>query len=283
MGIQSNKVTVLGSQMHYLTEGSGKPVVFLHGAPVSSYTWRNIIPNVSKHAQCIAPDLIGMGESDKPALEYTIHDHIKYFEGFTKALALNDITLVMLGMGSVIGMTYAQKYPEKISGLVFLESFLHIPKNMQEVPMLIQDLMPLMNNEKELKRVVLDENYALEKFLSNLTLKKLSPDVMEIYRKPFKDKKSRQVLWQSVIENPFFNSKSPMITMVNHYLEWLQTTQIKKLLLYAMPGFLVSMETVKWCMDNFPALTAVDIGYGLHYLPETLSDEISDALVKWIS
>jgi haloalkane dehalogenase len=148
MGIQSSKVKVLGSEMHYLSEGSGDPVIFLHGAPVSSYLWRNIIPKISTKAHCIAPDFIGMGDSDKPAIEYTISDHIQYFEGFIEALKLKKFTLVMLGLGSVVGTVYAQKNPEKISGLVFLESFLYIPKNLQEVPMLIQELMPLMNNEK---------------------------------------------------------------------------------------------------------------------------------------
>lgn len=284
MSIQSNRVNVYGSDIHYLSEGKGNPVVFLHGSPVSSHVWRNIIPKIARTSHCIAPDFIGMGQSDKPEIDYSIHDHIKYFDAFMDALKLKkNITLVMLGLGSVVGTVYAKNNPEKISGLVFIESFLHIPQNLHEVPMLIQDFIPIMKDEKKLQKMILDENYAVEKFLPSLTLKKLSADVLEVYRAPFKDKSSRKVLWQSVVENPFFNSKSPMIPMINNYLEWLQQTQIKKLLLYAVPGFLVNIGTVKWCMDNFPELTSVDIGYGLHYLPETLPTEISDALLSWIS
>ncbi|HEV2613775.1 MAG TPA: haloalkane dehalogenase [Gammaproteobacteria bacterium] len=282
MSVQSKTVSVHGSTMHYLSEGKGKPIVFLHGAPASSYLWRNILPKLGIKGHCIAPDFIGMGNSDKPDIQYTIHDHIKYFEGFIDALKLKDITLVMLGMGSVVGMVYAEKHPENISGLVFIESFLHVPKDEQEIPMLIQDLIPMMKDEKRLKEMVVDENYALEKFLPSLTLKKLSPEILAVYRKPFETKESRVVLWQSVLENPFFNSKSPLIPIINGYLRWLQTTHIPKLLLYVVPGFLVSIETVKWCTDNIPALTAVDIGFGLHYLPETIPDEISDALLAWM-
>jgi haloalkane dehalogenase len=129
----------------------------------------------------------------------------------------------------------------------------------------------------------LEENYAVEKFLSSLTLKKIAPDVLDVYRKPYQDKKARLVLWQALLDNPLFNSKSPMIPMINDYIQWLKVTQIRKLLVYAVPGFLVSMDTVKWCIDNFSELTTVDIGFGLHYLPETLSDEISDAIFNWIA
>jgi len=66
------RVEVLGSQMAYVDEGEGQPVLFLHGNPTSSYLWRNIIPLVAPHARCIAPDLIGMGQSDKPRIGYRV-------------------------------------------------------------------------------------------------------------------------------------------------------------------------------------------------------------------
>ena len=81
-------VEVHGSKMHYVEEGSGDPILFLHGNPTSSYLWRNIIPYLSAHGHCIAPDLIGMGKSDKPQLDYRFSDHYKYIKGFIEKLEL---------------------------------------------------------------------------------------------------------------------------------------------------------------------------------------------------
>src|SRR5215475_3081867 len=91
---RSNFVKGHGSKIHYIDEGKGEPILFLHGNPTSSYIWRNIIPHLTDIARCIAPDLIGMGRSDKPDIEYRFFDHAKYVEGFIEKTKLKDITLV---------------------------------------------------------------------------------------------------------------------------------------------------------------------------------------------
>ncbi len=101
---ESKYVDVLGSQMHYIDEGSGDPILFLHGNPTSSYLWRNIIPHVTSMGRCIAPDLIGQGKSDKPDIEYLFFDHVEYIEGFIDALGLQNITLVIHDCGSGLGL-----------------------------------------------------------------------------------------------------------------------------------------------------------------------------------
>ena len=82
----SKFIEVNGSKMHYVDEGSGNPILFLHGNPTSSYLWRNIIPHLSRAGRCIAPDLIGFGKSDKPDIEYRFFDHVKYVEGFIEKM-----------------------------------------------------------------------------------------------------------------------------------------------------------------------------------------------------
>src|SRR3990167_11121560 len=104
-------VSIKGSNMHYVDSGSGSPILFLHGIPTSSYLWRHIIPALSSQARCIAPDLIGMGQSDKPDIDYRVFDHIAYLEEFIDALELKNITLVLHGWGSVIGFDYARRHP----------------------------------------------------------------------------------------------------------------------------------------------------------------------------
>jgi len=113
---ESHYVEVHGSKMHYIDEGTGDPVLFLHGNPTSSYLWRNIIPYLSDHARCITPDLIGMGKSDKPDIPYRFTDHYRYITGFIEALNLKNITFVIHDWGSGLGFHYAMQNEGRIDG-----------------------------------------------------------------------------------------------------------------------------------------------------------------------
>src|SRR5215475_12394342 len=117
-------VQVHGARMAYVDEGEGDPIVFLHGNPTSAYLWRNVIPHVTSVGRCIAPDLIGMGQSDKPDIEYRFVDHVRYVEGLIETLALNNLTLVLHGWGGVIGFDYARRHEENVKGMVFVETLL---------------------------------------------------------------------------------------------------------------------------------------------------------------
>jgi haloalkane dehalogenase len=121
---QSRFVDVNGSKIHYVEEGSGDPVLFLHGNPTSSYLWRNIIPHVSKSHRAIAMDLIGMGKSDKPDVEYRFFDHYTYVDGFIKALDLKKIVLVIHDWGSGLGLHYARQNEGNVKAIAMMESIL---------------------------------------------------------------------------------------------------------------------------------------------------------------
>ena len=117
-------VDVHGSRMYYVEEGEGAPVLFLHGNPTSSYLWRNVIPHVSGGARCIAPDLIGMGKSDKPDIDYRFVDHARYVQGFIGALGLGDVVLVQHDWGSGLGFDWARRHADRVRGLAFMEAIL---------------------------------------------------------------------------------------------------------------------------------------------------------------
>ena len=114
---ESKFVDVHGSKMHYVEEGQGDPILFLHGNPTSSYLWRNIIPAASKHGRAIAVDLIGMGRSDKPDIGYRFVDHARYVDGFIEALGLTNITLVIHDWGSASDSTTPTATPTTSRGL----------------------------------------------------------------------------------------------------------------------------------------------------------------------
>ena len=86
---ESKFIEINGSNMHYIDVGEGETILFLHGQPTSSYLWRNIIPHLQTAGRCIAPDLIGMGKSDKPDIAYTYEDHYDYVVKFIKKLELS--------------------------------------------------------------------------------------------------------------------------------------------------------------------------------------------------
>src|SRR5579862_9022049 len=123
ISLPSKFIEVYGSKIQYVDVGEGRPILFLHGIPTSSYLWRNIIPHLSSLGRCIAPDLIGFGLSAKPDIEYTIFDHIKYIEKFISLLNLKQVILIMHGWGSVIGFDYAMRHENNCKGLVFYEAF----------------------------------------------------------------------------------------------------------------------------------------------------------------
>ncbi|RTE66053.1 alpha/beta fold hydrolase [Amphritea opalescens] len=121
---ESKFQAVLDSKMHYVDEGdknSKDTFLLIHGNPTSSYLWRNIIPYVSALGRVVVPDLIGMGKSDKPDIDYTFEDHITYLDAFIENLGLKNIILVIQDWGSALGFNYANQHRENIKGIVFLK------------------------------------------------------------------------------------------------------------------------------------------------------------------
>ena len=113
---ESKYLEVKGSKIHYIEEGEGDPILFLHGNPTSNYLWRNIIPHLASQGRCIAPDLIGMGKSGKPDIDYGFHDTYEYLDAFIKKLGLKNVTLVLHDWGS------------GISFLIFIFIMFSLPK-----------------------------------------------------------------------------------------------------------------------------------------------------------
>jgi len=111
--------------MHYVDEGSGEPVVFVHGNPAWSFEFRKLIKDFSMTNRCIAPDLIGFGLSDKPAgWSYLPEEQAKNLDLFLESLPLKNITLVVGDWGGPIGLSYALSHPEKIKNIVITNTWL---------------------------------------------------------------------------------------------------------------------------------------------------------------
>ncbi len=278
---ESKYVSVFGSKIHYIEEGTGDPILFLHGIPTSSYLWRNIIPALSPFARCIAPDLIGMGKSDSPNIEYRVFDHIRYIEEFINVLGLTNITFVVHGWGSVIGFEIAMRKPELIKGIAFLESHVQSVTDWSMVSLPVQELSVVLSAPDGGYDVIMNSNYFVNKVLPNGVLRRLTEREMEHYRAPFVRTGSCKVLWQYLQDLPLGDGPKDVEELITNYSKKLQQSQIPKLMMYAVPGFITTISTVEWVRDHFPNLTLVDVGDALHFPQETNPVRIGLELKKW--
>lgn len=277
----SKYITVQGSRMHYIEEGNGDPVLFIHGIPTSSYLWRNIIPGLSDQAHCIAIDLIGMGKSDKPDIDYRIFDHINYVDTFINSLDLKNITLVMHGWGSVIGFDYARRHEENIKGLAFYESHVRPTTNWNMLSLPVQQFATLLNRSNASYRAIVEKNYLVNKLLPRGVVRDLTVEEMKAYRSPFPTPESRKVLWQYIQDLPLGNGPKDVINLISRYSKWLQQTPIAKLLLYAVPGFITTIETVQWAKNHLKNIELFGLDNALHFAQESIPEIFSKKLREW--
>jgi len=277
----SQFVEVNGSQMHYIDEGEGDPILFLHGNPTSSYLWRNIIPHVTGMARVIAPDLIGMGRSDKPELDYRFLEHSTYVEGFIEALGLENITLVIHDWGSALGFHYARRHEDNVKAIAFMEAILAPVPSWDEFPEDFQQLFKMFRAPEVGWDMIVNQNFFVEKILPGSVVRQLTEEEMNRYREPFVEVDSRKPLWRWPNEIPIEGEPAEVAEVVSGYNLWLQETELPKLMLYATPGALMTAPVVGWASQALKNLTAVDVGKGIHFIQEDAPQLIGQKLASW--
>mgnify|MGYP001214305176 CR=1 FL=1 len=277
----SRFVDVKGSRMHYREIGQGDPILFLHGMPVSSFLWRNVLQASSSLGRCIAPDLIGMGQSDQPDISYRVFDHVDYITAFIEELGLQNITLVLHGWGSVPGFEYARLHTNNISRLVFFESHIRPTVDPSMLSLPVQQLSSMLLDHDASRKAVIEQNYMIRKVLPSCVVGDMCDSVLEEYAKPFQTEKSRQVLWQYLQDLPLGRSQTDVVDLMARYSDWLQHCDIPKLMLYAMPGFITTMDTVQWASEHLSHLTQICLEDVMHLPQESVPGLFSQAFVEW--
>lgn len=278
----SKYVEVFGSKMHFIDEGEGDPILLLHGIPTSCYVWRNIIPYLATLGRCIAPDLIGLGQSDKPNIEYTVLDHIKYIEKFIETLNLKKVIIVMHGWGSVIGFDYAMRHEKNCKGLVFYEAFLR-SKSLDE-----ESSLPFLEQALDLKdpknkREFLENGEAfIDKIIAPIVMRKLTEEEMNHYRKPFATEGASKPVLQYINELPTLDGETEVDKLITDYTKKLTHSTLPKLMMYSVPGFVTTIATVMWAKENLPNIEIVDIGEELHLAQESNPTLIGEAISVWL-
>ncbi len=280
---ESKFMEVLGSKLHYIEQGSGDPILFLHGNPESSYIWRNIIPHLSPLGRCVAPDLIGFGKSDKPDIEYRVFDHIKYVEELIRALELKNITFVIHDWGSAIGLHYAMNNPDNVKGLAMMEAHLRpIPtwRDFADDEQIIEGFKAFRTPDVGWDLIV-NKNIFLEQILPACVKRKLSDKEVEAYQAPFKDPASRRPLWRFPNDIPVEGEPADTAALFAAYSDKLKKSQIPKLLIYFDGGVIIKEGELAWARENLPNLKTVKVGDSIHFVQEDDPHGIGQAIAEW--
>lgn len=278
-------VTVNSKRMAYVELGEGTPVfLFLHGNPTSSYLWRNVMPEVAGLGRCLAPDLIGMGDSAKleqPGPEtYRFATHREFLWGFIDAVIGRDhpVVLVVHDWGSALGFDWANHHRGRVNGIVYMEAIVR-PLTWVEWPegsrRVFQGFRSAAGEE-----MVLDKNMFVERVLPASILRRLEPAEMEEYRRPFA--KSNDDRWPTLAwprEIPIDGKPASVVELAADYARWMAETDIPKLFVNADPGAILVGAQREFCR-SWPNQTEVTVA-GSHFIQEDSGSEIGRAIAAW--
>lgn len=286
---ESKFIDVLGSKIHYIEEyvdtvnTNQLTFLFLHGNPTSNYLWRNIIPYVKEHGRAIAPDLIGMGKSDKPAIDYTFQDHYKYLDEFILKKKLNNIVLVIHDWGSGLGFNYAALNENNIKGIVFMEAITKT-SNWSDLNFLERMLFKRFRNDKKGHKMIAEKNFFIKTVLFKVaTKRRLTNEEKAYYLAPYPTVESRKPIAVWPKEIPIERTPKRNFDIVSNYAKWLKETNIPMLMLYAKPGMIIKEKEVIRLKKEIKNISAVYIGKGKHYIQEDHPHEIGKAISNWLS
>jgi haloalkane dehalogenase len=276
------RVPVLDSEMSYVDTGQGRPVVFLHGNPTSSYLWRNVIPEVAGAHRCLAPDLIGMGESGRaPTGSYRFADHAQYLDAWFEAVGLTrDIVLVGHDWGSALGFHWAHRHSDRVAGLAYMEALVR-PVTWEEWPEAARRVFQGMRSPAG-EEMVLEKNVFVERILPASVLRTLSDAEMAVYRRPYREPgESRRPLLTWPREIPLGGEPADVVAIVDRYSQWLASSPVPKLFINADPGTILVGPQREFCR-RWPNQQEVTVR-GLHFIQEDSPGEIGQAIAEFLA
>ena len=277
---------VKGKQLAYVDEGTGDPIVLLHGNPTSSYLWRNVIPELTNSGRVIVPDLIGQGDSEKIAASegadrYSFHVAYDYLAGLLDALGINqNVTLVIHDWGTGLGFHWANLHRDAIKAIAYMEGFV-TPLTWQDWPEGAQGVFKGMRSEKG-EELVLNRNAFIEKILPSSVIRPLTETEMDHYRAPFKTPEDRQptLNWPRTL--PINGEPADIVALISDYASWLETdASVPKLFINAEPGSVLVGRQREYCR-TWPNQNEVTVK-GLHFIQEDSPVEIGQAVAQWLT
>jgi haloalkane dehalogenase len=276
-------IEINNKNMAYVDMGSGESMLFLHGNPTSSYLWRNIMPYFSDFKRCVAPDLIGMGGSDKldsnTAGTYTFIEHRKWINALLDKLALgNKIILVIHDWGSVLGFDWAFRNIDRVAGIVYMEGLV-CPLKWEDWPSLSAPVFKGFRSDAG-ENMVIEKNIFVEKILPGSVIRGLTEEEMIVYRKPFIKKEDRRptIDWPNQI--PIEGYPKDVTEIVKNYSDFYVNNNVPKLFINAEPGAILVGNQREYCR-TWPNQTEITVP-GSHFIQEDSPDLIGEGILDWL-
>ncbi|GAB7027853.1 haloalkane dehalogenase [Geotalea toluenoxydans] len=275
------RVRVLDSDMAYVDTGKGEPIVFLHGNPTSSYLWRNVIPYLEQVGRCLAPDLVGMGDSGKmPGGSYRFVDQARYLDAWFDALGLtHNVTLVVHDWGSALGFHWAALYPDRVKAIVYMEAFVQ-PLKWDMWPEQARPVLQALRSPAG-ERLVLEENIFIERLLPGSLLRGLTEEELTAYRRPYLERgevRRPMLMWPREI--PFDGEPGDVHDIMARYAAWLSTASVPKLFINADPGVMLTGAQREFCR-TWPCQQEVTVR-GRHFIQEDAPTEVGRAIAAFL-
>lgn len=285
MPYEKKHTQVLGKQMAYIDVGEGDPIVFLHGNPTSSYLWRHVMPHLESQGRCIAPDLIGMGDSEKLTESgpdsYRFVEHREYLDALLEQLGVREnVTLVIHDWGSALGFHWAHRHPDAVRGIAYMEGIV-MPVTWEMWPKAATAVFQGFRSPAG-EAMVLEQNVFVEQVLPTSIIRKLDDDEMAEYRRPFADPgegRRPTLTWPRQI--PIEGEPEDVVKIVRDYGQWLASSPVPKLFINAEPGAILRGEPREFCR-SWPNQKEVTVP-GIHFIQEDSGDEIGQAIAAWRS
>ena len=279
-------VEVDGAQMAYVETGSGRPVVLLHGNPTSSYLWRNVLPHLEGLGRCLAPDLVGMGDSaplpDSGPGRYSFDTHSRYLAGFLEQVgADDDVVLVLHDWGSGLGFDWARQHPDAVRGIAYMEAIVAPFPSWDVWPEAARGVFQGMRSPAG-EDLVLQRNVFVERILPASVLRGLTDAEMAVYRRPYQEPgESRRPTLDWPRQLPFRDEgPAEVVERVQAYADWLAGSDVPKLFVDADPGSILVGAQRELAL-TWPNQSVVRVA-GSHFVQEDSPDEIGTAIASWL-
>jgi haloalkane dehalogenase len=305
--MQTYRINVYGSSLEYFDtnpSGAAHTIIFLHGNPALCYCWRKVIPPLANYGRCVAPSLVGFGNSAKPNnIPYSFFNHAAYLEEFIDLLGIKEnITLVIQDWGSALGFDYASRHEDRIKGVVFFEAILRPYPSWDVFPKSGPDparatfqgfrtgLNPPHDNGLTPGspgwKAIIENSVFINNLLPGLLAVTLPPDEMEHYTAPFSPPyppESRIPILRFVNEIPIEGKPADMTATVGRYSSWFSETGLPFLLMWSKKGATLVYEHVEWCRAHFRSanLTVHEMTGGVHFFQESNPEEFVRTIERW--
>lgn len=250
--------------MHYVDEGEGEVILFVHGTPSWSFEFRNVIKFLSKKYRCIALDHIGFGLSEKPAkYDYTVQNHTASLLKLITHLQLNQFTMLVHDFGGIIGLAAAEQIPEKIKGLVMLNTWC---RSIQDEPeykkmkmILGSPLMPLLY-----RYLNFSAKYILPAAFGERS--RLTPEIHQHFLRPFSKASERNgtiAFAKSLLrDQDYYASIGKKLTILKDK---------PVLIIWGMKDEFITEKHLLWMQEQFPGSKVVRYDDAGHFVLEEKS------------